>query len=87
MRRADAFAFIDMGKNAEFQIGILVEDLSVFGIVRSEIRRHEISIGACTFGVLTAQFTPGRTWLLCQRGAAVCGELLEGIRHSQISRA
>ncbi len=65
-----------MGKNAEVQIRILVENFAVGIRAGSEMRCDKFGIGAGFFGVLANAFAAGGARILEQRRAAIGGELV-----------
>ena len=70
VRRAVLRALIDMGENAETEVGVLVKDSPLSGPIGTDILRYEAWIRTSAFRVFADQLATGGAGILQQR---LCG--------------
>ena len=73
--------FINVRENAEMQIRILIEDLSLAIRIRTEVLGDELRIGASALRVLAHQLATARAGIFEQGCPAIGRELFKRIRH------
>jgi hypothetical protein len=81
VRGARLCAFVNVGKDTEMKVRILIEDLPLGIRIRAEMGGDESRIGAGFFGVLTNELPAGGAGIFEQRCAAIRGELVKRISH------
>ena len=64
VRRAVLRSLIDVSKNAEMEVGILIEYFSFGFRIRAEILGNEFRIGGRLFGVVAHEFAARRAGIL-----------------------
>src|SRR5262249_9119145 len=76
--------FVNMRKNAEMQIRILIKDLSLGIRSWTKVLGDELGIGASAFGVLAHQLAAGGAPIFEQGCPAIGRELLKRIGHDHL---